>query len=263
MNRLSVSLIDIGKGLALWRVWWAFALENIQRVYHRTLFGAVWISLSFCAFVGVKIVVFGTLFGNMSSHLAAYILLGFMGWTFVSQAVMTSPQVFLSNANWIKNDPLPFSVYAFQSVMQDFFAFLMTVLAVVALYWLTGENIDLYALMAIPAVLVTLFNAFWMKLVLGVICTRLRDVTQIVNNAMRMLLFLTPVFWAPDQMGERVMSILWWNPILHFIDIIRIPILDHHFAVESWQFVGVFTVINVFLGLLLFSIYRKRIAFWL
>lgn len=262
MSRQQACLNDIWSGLKLWRVWWAFAIENIRRVYHRTLLGALWISLSFCAFVGVKIVVFGTLLGNMSSYSASYILLGFMGWSFVSQIVTTSPHVFLSNASWIKNDPLPFSVYSLQSVMQDFFSFLMTTIAVVALYWMTGSKIGPHALLFFPAVAVVLFNGFWLKLWMGVVCTRLRDVTQIINSIMRMMIFLTPIFWTPDQMGDRLMSILWWNPFYHFIDIMRIPILEGHFALASWQFVGFVTLLNVLTGFIVFCTYRRRIAFW-
>lgn len=263
MNSIVSSLNDITSGLAQWRVWLSFAMENIQRIYHRTLFGSLWISLSFCLFLAVKFIVFGTLFNNTDSRYSAYLMLGFLAWVYANQIVLTATMVFVSNAGWIKNDSLPMSVYAFESVTQDFFSFVMSLLAVIALYWLTNQPIDWHALMFFPAVAVIIFNAFWLKLSLGIICARYRDVTQLVSAAMRAMLFLSPVFWMPEQMSDRVMSVLWWNPFMHFIDIIRLPILDHHFAVDSWIYVGGFTVLNVAISLTLFSVNRRRIAFWL
>ncbi len=263
VSRFKAGVQDIVAGLMFWRVWTAFAWENIQRTYHRTLLGALWISVSFLIFVGVKVIVFGTLLGSANAKFGAMLMLGFLGWQFINQCVMSAPNVFVANAGWIKNDPLPFSVYVFQSVTQDMYSFLMTLVAVVGLYWTTGQSIDIYILLAFPAVFMILFNAFWIKMSLGVISTRFRDVGQFVTSIMRIMIFLTPVFWTPEQMGERLMSVLWWNPIMHFIDILRYPIIAHGFPEESWVYVGWFTLGNLLFGFLLFGLFRRRIAFWL
>jgi lipopolysaccharide transport system permease protein len=110
---------------------------------------------------------------------------------------------------------------------------------------------------------VFLINAVWVKLFLGVICTRFRDLTHLVNTVMRVMFFLTPIIWLPEQLGERVMQFLWWNPFAHFIWIFRTPILDGDPAVESWIYVGVVTVVGWVLALTAFSLFRKRIVFWL
>lgn len=263
-SRFASAFRDLGEGLARWRLWTAFAWEDIRQTYHRTLFGTLWISISFAVFVGVKLFVFGSLLRGMDSHYyGAYLLLGFFCWSYIVQAVNTAPMVFITNESWIKNDPLPFSVYAYQSVCRDFFSLFMTLIVVMALYALTKQKLDIHALLAIPALLLLLLNALWVKLFLGVISTRYRDINQLVSTIMRMMIFLTPIFWSPDQMGEKAMKILWWNPFAHFLWIVRTPVLDHQPATESWIFVGVVTVVGWFLALTSFILFRRRIPFWL
>lgn len=262
-GRVGAAFLDLWQGLMRWRLWTVFAWENIQSTYHRTLFGALWISISFAAFVGVKLVIFGSLLGTMDKHYGAYLLLGFLSWSFVSQSVISATGTFISNESWIKNDPLPFSVYALQAVTQDLFSLLMTMLAAAGMYWITGQHLDWFALLVIPAIFVFLLNALWVKLFLGTICARFRDVSQLVSTIMRLMMFLTPIFWTPTQMGPMVMKYLWWNPFMHFLEIFRSPVLDHQWATESWIFVGVVTIIGWVLALVVFTLFRRRIPYWL
>lgn len=63
-------------------------------------------------------------------------------------------------------------------------------------------------------------NAHAIGLVLGLVCTRFRDITQIVTSLMQMLMFLTPVFWLPENLPGRARYVLW-NPLAQMLDLLR------------------------------------------
>jgi len=263
LDRYIAGLVDLSAGLGRWRLWSAFAWEDIRNSYRRSMFGALWVSLSFAAFVGVKIVIFGPMIGRVDAdYFGAYLLVGFFAWQFMSQAVTAAPSVFISNEAWIKNDPLPYSVYVYQSVSRSLFNMALTGLTVIVFYIYFGQPLGANAWLMLPALALYILNAAWVTLFLGVLCTRFRDITHLTQTIMRFMFFLTPIFWIPAQMPAQLMEYLWWNPFAHFIWILRTPVLDNGPATESWIFVGAVTLIGWALAITTFSLFRRRIAFW-
>lgn len=260
---MTTAIREFAAALLRWRLWTAFAWEDLKTTYRRSSIGILWISLSFTLFVGVKILIFGMVIGHSEeSYYSIYVILGFFAWQFMFQIMQTGPSVFTSNENWIRNDPIELPIFVFQSVTRSMFDLGLTGLVVIAALLIFGFGATMWTLLAIPALTLYVLNAMWVVLLLGVICTRYRDVTHLNLAMMRVLFFLTPIVWLPDQISDSVMNVLWWNPFSHFIWILRSPIIDQELAIESWIYVGVFTIAGWFVALATFARFRKRIVFW-
>lgn len=263
-GRFSGALADLKNGASRWRLWTALAWEDIQTTYRRSVLGAFWITASFGAFIAAKGVVFLPILSPESSagYYIAYLTLGFLVWQYLASAVQSSCTVFINSEAWIKNDPLPLSLYAYQNIAKLLYNFGLTSFAAAGVMVFLAKPMNEWALLAIPAVLTFVVNGLWVQLFLGVLCTRYRDFTHLIQTIMRVAFFLTPVIWMPAQLGEVVMRILWWNPFAHFVWIFRTPLLDGEPATESWIFVGVVTAVGWILALSAFALFRRRIAFW-
>jgi ABC-2 type transport system permease protein len=78
---------------------------------------------------------------------------------------------------------------------------------------------------------------------------------------------MTPIVWSVDilsgnpavQERARLVEI---NPLYHFLEIVRAPLLGQHIAWFSWAVVGVITVVGWTIGLLCMRNYRARVAYW-
>ena len=262
-HMLSNSIKDILSGAGRWRLWTALTWEDIKTTYRRSIVGVAWVSLSFATFVAVKILIFGSMFGGGSDkYYGAYLLIGFFAWQFMSQIVVTATSVFTRSENWITNDPLPLSVFVYQNVCRSLFDFALTGLIVLGGLAYLGFGWHHYSWLALPALALYTLNAFWITMLLGLLCTRFRDFQHLTSTTMRVLFFVTPIFWLPAQLGEQTMSILWWNPFSQFIWILRTPILDQSFVPENWAYVGAITAIGWVVTILLYSLFRRRIVFW-
>ena len=62
-------------------------------------------------------------------------------------------------------------------------------------------------------------------MLLGAACARFRDIQQLVGTLLQISLFLTPIFWSPDQLSGRTALLAALNPMYHLIAIIREPLL--------------------------------------
>ena len=125
-----------------------------------------------------------------------------------------------------------------------------------------GISLKTHALLFIPAFILFLVNAHALGLVLGLICTRYRDVAQIVTSVMQMLMFLTPVFWLPESLPARAKMVLW-NPFAQMLDLLRAPLMGSVSDIHNWTSMLGWTAVNLVAAALLFSRYRRRVVYWL
>lgn len=256
------ALSDINLAIRLWPIWLALSWVEFNTAYKRSIIGVLWVVLSFTAFVFIKITIFSSLLDSADpGYYDAYLVLGFFTWNFLSPSIISAPETFVNAQGWIRSEPLPYSLYVFKAIMREFYNFgLISIVTVGALLYL-GREFTWMALCAFPAVAFYMVTAFSLKMLLGVLGARLRDTTHLFRAIMLPMMFLTPIFWMPSQM-PGLMRYLWWNPLFHFIEIVRAPILDSRFPTESWTFCGcVFLTISV-VALALFSRFRSRIVYW-
>lgn len=261
-NRLLIALKDIVNGLGRWQLWTALAWEDIVSTYRRSLFGVFWITLSFAVFIGIKLIVFIPIMGAIDRvYYTVYLTIGYFLWTFIGTIVNTAPNIFTGASGFIKNDPLPFSIYVYRLIARSLFNITLMGAVVVGAIWYLGFEIHAMSWLAIPGILVYILNAVWVTLFLGVLCARYRDMTHLVQTIMRFMFFLVPIFWLPAMMGP-IFKYLYWNPFLHFLWIVRNPIMDGDPAINSWIIVGIVTVVGWSIAIFTFSRFRHRVVFW-
>ena len=120
------------------------------------------------------------------------------------------------------------------------------------------------ALLAIVGLVLLMLNLSWMALVLGVFCTRYRDVPQIIANLLQVFFYLTPIIWMPGQIPKRAnILLLNANPFFHLMEIVRAPLLGTLPSALNWQ-VGIVLAIAGWVFTILFcGRFRSRIAYWL
>ena len=96
---------------------------------------------------------------------------------------------------------------------------------------------------------------------LGMAGARFRDIAPIVASLVQVAFFLTPVLWSIDQLGRHRWAATW-NPLYHFLEIVRAPLLGAPIAPISWQVVIAVTVTGWSFAFLLYCRFRARIAYW-
>lgn len=258
---LTRALNDLGRGLQLWRLWFELASDDLRQRYRRTAFGALWVSVSYLVFVVTIALIGSQMTGGELYPFMVYVAVGYLAWNFINASVTDGCAVFINTENWISGLRLPFSLFVFQSIARETIIFGYGAIVAIAIILATGHSVSWTALAALPALLIYLINAVSAHLFFGVLVTRYRDISQIIQTAMRVLFFLTPLIWTPEQAGG-LREWLWWNPFTYFIDIFRAPIVQGVIPVDSWVFSTIFTMTFAGLALGLFTHFRRRIAFW-
>lgn len=264
-NSPMLAINDMIAGAKRWPLWLNLAWEEISTTYRRSTIGVAWVTLSFLLFIGVKVFVFVPILGGFddATYYSLYLALGFTVWQFISNVILGSANVFITAANWLKNDSLPVSVFAFQLTSRAMFNFGLTLVAMIAILAFIQLPVSWISLVCVLSIPIYILTSFSLAIVLGFICTRFRDIKHIIELSVRILLFLSPIFWTPAMMGEVFGKYLKWNPIVYYIDIFRSPIIDQAVNLESWIIVGTITGGLFLLSVLILFFFKRRLIFWI
>ncbi len=169
---------------------------------------------------------------------------------------------FVQFEHTIKQTRFPMPVYLLRILVRNLIILAHNSVIVLLVFGILRVGIDWHALLIIPGLLIGSAAMLGISMIVSVFCTRYRDMPMIVTNATMVLFYVTPIIWQANTLG-RHRWIADWNPFAHLIDIIRGPLVERTFPVESylWSIGSAFVLISF--GVLLQRRYRDRIAYWL
>ena len=258
-----VALADFAEGVAAWRMWGRLAWQEIKRRYRRTTIGPFWTSLSLGIFIGVLGVVWAGLWNQDPKTYLPFLCAGMVAWNFVQANINDGCLVFVTGEPFIKQQACPYSLLAYSMVWRNLILFGHNVVIFVAIAFYAPVNVNAATLLVIPGVILNILNAIWIATILGVVCARYRDVQQVVASVMQISMFVTPIFFTPEQLGPGFRRFVDVNLLYHFVDVVRSPLLGHVPSAWSWTVIAITTAGGWGGTLWLYSRFRRRVPYWL
>lgn len=262
-NKLNLALKDLYQGLRQWRLWTTLGWKDLRLRYRRSVLGPLWLTLSMAIMVAAFGFVYGVLFNIPLSEYLPYLALGLISWGFISGTISDGCNVFLAVGDTIKQMKLPYSVHVFRIVWRNIIIYCHNFIIFVIVALIFGLQFNLEMLWIFPAYLLLVWTSIWILILLGIICSRYRDVPPIVLSLLQVSFLATPILWKADRLTGDRYFIVAGNPFYHFIDIVRSPLLGQQPAMFSWIAALVFTAVGTLVCFLVFVQFRNRISYWL
>jgi ABC-2 type transport system permease protein len=258
--------------VAGWRsreLWAHLGWQDIRQRYRRSVLGPIWITISMAVTAVALGVLYAGLFGNSLEKQLPYILVGFIVWAFISGCVLEGADVFIANEGLIKHLPAPLSVHVYRLVWRQSLLFGHNLIVYAVMLVVFPRELHWSSLMAFPAFALLALNGAWIALLFGMASSRFRDLNPIIGSVVQLTFFLTPIVWvyedflnsANASVAERA-RLAEINPALHFIEIIRRPMLGQSFEVRHWIVVLGITVVGWAVTLVALRRYRTRVPYW-
>lgn len=257
-------IMDVIRSLKEIRLPLLLAKYEIKQRYRRSTLGPFWITISTAVMISTIGFIFGRIFGTPLKEFLPFIAAGFIIWSFFSTSILEATDVFNSSEATIKQLPIPLFSYVLKLIIRNFYIFCHNIILYPLVCFVVGKSIGLPILLSIPGMFLMIVNLAWVALILGIVCTRYRDLKQIVGSIMQILFYVTPIIWMPNQVNARVSSIfIDMNPVFHILSVVRTPLLGQYPNVLNWGVSLLLAIIGWIIALLLFNCYRNRISYWL
>jgi ABC-2 type transport system permease protein len=259
---LGLAIDDIKDGLKAVPIWSVLGWQDIKQRYRRSVLGPFWLTISTAIMVTALGFLYAELLGQEVADFIPHVGAGLIVWTFLSTMILESAIVFTNSEGIIKQIRMPLTVHVCRMVWRNVMIFAHNAVILLCLLYLIPE-INIIELLTIPfGVFLIALNGLWIGLVIGVICTRFRDVAQILANVVQVLFFVTPIFWKPELLVNRGW-IAEYNPAYHFIELIRSPLVGGGIPESSWLITSSITLAGFIVAIAVLAKYRSRVAYWL
>ena len=180
----------------------------------------------------------------------------------ISLTILESSQAFLIGAQVVRNTALPVGVQVLRVIFRNLVVFAHNIPVVVLTFLVFGYAPSAMSPLALLGFALLVANVVWMGWAAALLATRFRDVGQIIGFALQFAIFVTPIFWRPEQAGSRHIALVL-NPFHHMLAVVRGPIMGDAPTELNWVVTAVLAVAGLGLTALVHRRVRHQIVFWL
>ena len=259
---------DLVRGFHQHELWLQLGWQDIKQRYRRSTLGPLWITIA----TGVMALALGLLYSMLFqiplADFLPHVTVGLIMWGFISGCIKDGAEIFIDNEGLIKQLPSALSVHVYRLVWRQalFLAHNLVIWAVLMMIFPRPLGWDL--LLAIPAMALLILNGVWVTMFFGIVATRYRDVAPLLEAMVQLLFYVTPSVWTTqtlkEQGGEIAQRALLAevNPLFHYMEIIRAPMIGQPLAAYHWWVVLGCTAVGLILSLLAMKQWRFRVSYW-
>lgn len=240
------------------------AKADIRQRYRRSSLGPFWITISTGVMIACIGIIFGSLFKSPMSEFLPFLAAGLVIWSLISTTITDATTVFVAAEPIIKQLPIPLCTHVYRMIFRNLYIFFHNIIIFPVVLLCVQRPINLELLWFIPGLLLLTLNLGWISIILGIVCSRFRDLTQIVISILQIFFYVTPIIWMPNLLPARTsVMMLDPNPFYHLLAIIRQPLLGHSPTLLNWSFCIFMSLVGWLLAIKFFDRYRSRVAYWL
>src|SRR5262245_48721176 len=218
---------------AIWQCryfWLSLVKMDLRTRYRRSVLGMGWSLLNPVAMTVIFCFVFWRIFGNgdIASY-GPYLLAGLSSWQFLTGACLQGCQSFFRGEPYIRQYPAPLAIYPLRIALGSMVHFLLAMAVVLVLAWALRGFGNLRAIWSLAPSLTLLFIFGWALAILaGFATVHFHDTQHLLEIGFQILFYATPVMYPAELLRSNQLGwLVRFNPILPFLELIRVPILEN------------------------------------
>lgn len=237
--------------------------RDFKQRYKRTFLGMLWSVLSpLLDFIVMKCV-FTYFFGNSTPHYATYLFSGIMINNYFQEATNSGMFSLVANSGIITKINVPKYIFLLSKNVASLINLGMTFIVYFAFVLFDGVAITWkFLLLLYPILMLVIFN-IGMGLILSALFVFFKDVQYLYSVFLKLLLYVSAIFYQVDRFPEEVRKLFYINPIYDYITYFReitlnaqIPSLELHVLCAAWALV-VFVI-----GVIVYKVNNYKFVFY-
>ena len=196
----------------------ALVLKDLKLKYRGSVFGFLWSLANPLLMIVVYTLAFTFILGIRSERFVFYLMLGQLAWTFFASSVMMSTASIVDNGGLLRTVLFPRAILPIATVLFNFAQYLLTIAVFLPLMF-AWYRIPLAEPMILFPVVLALHVAFTIgiALILATATVFFRDVRHLVEVALAVLFWTTPIVYELARVPERLRLLILLSPMSSFV----------------------------------------------
>ena len=239
--------------------------HEVIRRYRRTSLGPFWTTASLALFICTIGFMYSAVWQMDIAKYLPYLASGFIVWIMMSGTISESCAAFISAEALLKQVRFPYTGLVCAVVLRNIIITGHHIVIYVIVWLMFPQPVGWVTLLVLPGLGLWVVNGVWIGIVLGIACARFRDIQQLVSSILQVAMFVTPILYPVDALLRLRGSgefLVYLNPLHHFVDVIRAPLLGHAPDMLSYEVTAGAAVFGTFFCLWLLDRTRHKIVFW-
>ncbi len=230
-------------------------IKDLKLKYRGSVLGFVWSLANPLLMIAVYTIAFTYILRIRTPGFVFYLMLGILAWTFFANATAMSTGSIVDNGGLARSVWFPRAILPIASVLFNFAQFLLTVAVFLPVLMLLYRVPPAAPMLAYPAFLVLqLLFTMGIALLLAVGTAYFRDVRHLVDVALAVLFWATPVVYETTQLPARLRSLILLTPLAPYVTAYHDVFYYRRWpSGEVWGLAIVYAVVTLTAGLWLMT----------
>ena len=196
----------------------ALVLKDLKLKYRGSVFGFLWSLANPLLMIVVYTLAFRYILGMRSEMFVFYLILGQLAWTFFANSIMMSTASIVDNSGLLRTVVFPRAILPIATVLFNLAQYLLTITVFLPLMF-AWYRIPFVEPMILGPVVLALHVAFTMgiALILATTTVFFRDVRHLVEVAVAVLFWTTPIVYQLDRVPESLRLLILLSPMSPFV----------------------------------------------
>lgn len=238
--------------------------QDIKQAYRRSALGPFWLTIGMAIQIVSMGLVFGLIFKTELNDYLPFLAISIIFWGLISATLSEGCMTFVAAEPIIKQLKIHHFEHVARVVLKNVFttAHNVVILPLVLLFFWKLPGWQLLSF--IPGLLVLVVNLTWCVWLLGMVSARFRDLPPIISSVLTIAFYVTPVMWYPSliENDELAHFLLGLNPLYHWMQIVRLPLLGEWPTVENWALAVLSAGVGWVTTIWVHRKYKNMIAYW-
>lgn len=235
--------------------------RDLTSKYKDSILGIAWSFLNPLLIMIVFTAIFSMLFGRQIENYPVYFLSGRVIYDFYKSATQGAMRSVKGNASILKKIYVPKYMFTISKVCYEFINFLISFIILFGVMLVTGAQFHITTIFAVIPLFFLVVLIFGIGLILAVGNTYFTDVEHLYSVFALILMYASALFYPMEIVPVTVQKIFTLNPVYCAIASFRECVIYGLFPdISTLTYLAVFAFTTLGIGILLFSIYNKKLA---
>ena len=254
---------------------WVMTQKEIKARYKHATLGFLWIVINPLSQMAVMGFVFQFFVPVHVDNYFLFLFAGLLPWNFFAQSLTKTTPAFFYERNLIKKAKFPREAIVLSIILSNLFHFLVALLLLVVALVADKMFFEQYGflellsyigrmLWLLPAILLLLSFTVGLSLLTSSLNVRFRDVNFMVQLAVMLWFYATPVIYALNLLPELLRPIFYLNPMTFIVELFHHALMGLPITLLEFSWISLLIVVYIFyLGWRVFIKENKNFDDWL
>ena len=256
-------LDDLKFILIRWRLIHLLGALNIKGRYARSILGQLWLTLSVLLLILSTGLVWSLIWKQPIQFFLPYVGIGQVIYLFVAATINESAGVIVADQRLYVSEHMPCTVSIATHIYKNLLMLAHNVPIIIGLIiWSHAIKLTVN-IYYVPSFIATVIFLFFMSYIIATICTRFRDLIQLVASIMQASFLITPVMWNLTVIPQKYHFYVLLNPFASCLEILRNPLIGLPIEPVAYKILLAWTVISGLTALIVHKTMEKNTIFWI